>query len=188
MVERVGRLFLGIPLSDEVRHGLVAHLQQALGERPLPGKPVVPQNWHLTLRFLGQVEVVAYEKLLAELDQAALGEPFTVRFAGLGAFPRPARATVLWLGVGEGEQELRWLAGEVAVSLERAGFTPEERPFAAHLTLSRIRPHQDVRPLLEAVPSFPLPLPVGRVVVFRSHLGGGPARYEELESFQLSTL
>jgi 2'-5' RNA ligase len=187
-VEPVGRVFVGVPLTMEVRGALAIHLAGALGDRPLPGRPVPPENWHLTLRFLGRTEMVQYEKLLRALEETELGEGFRLGLSSLGAFPRPARATVLWLGIDRGREELAALAAQVAEAVERAGFPPEERPFAGHLTLSRIRPHQDVRTVIEKVPRVGLGMQVERVVVFRSHLGGGrPARYEELESFALAT-
>ena len=66
------------------------------------------------------------------------------------------------------------------------GSHPDDRPFSPHLTLSRIRPPQNVRPLVEAMPSLGVRQLVNRVVVYRSHLGGRrPARYEELERFPL---
>lgn len=183
--EEVGRLFVAVGLSDEVRHGLAAHLDGALEGKPVPGKPVRPQGWHLTLRFLGRTGAVAYDTVLARLHEADLGPPFRLSFDGLGAFPRPARATVLWLGVETGGDRLIELAAAAEDAAVAAGFPPEDRPFHPHLTLSRIRPHQDVRPVLERVPAFPLAQQVEEVVVFRSHLGGGPARYEALERFGL---
>jgi 2'-5' RNA ligase len=183
-VATVGRLFLAVPLTDEVRAALAAHIM-GLG-RPLPGKPVPPPNWHVTMRFLGPTDVVSFERLLAALAEAETGGPFSISFGGLGAFPRPARATVLWLAIVRGADGLERLAALGEEAAQQAGFAPEDRPFHAHLTLSRIRPHQDVRPLIEKVSPFPASLPIDRLVLFRSHLGRGGARYEELESFALS--
>ena len=176
------RIFVALDLSNEVRHGLAAHLAEWL---PLPGSSPPPANWHITLRFLGKMDEAAYESLLRRLDEAELGPPFDLSFAGLGAFPRPARATVLWLGTATGSAELADLASCVEAASVEAGFMPEERPFHPHLTLSRIRPPEDVRALIETVPLFPLVLPVRHVTVFESHLGRGPAVYEKLEVFDL---
>ena len=180
--DSVRRIFLAVDLTDELRHGLAAHLAEWL---PLPGSTPPPANWHLTLRFLGKIDQQAYESLLRRLDETDLGPAFDLSFAGLGAFPRPARATVLWVGTAAGSAELRNLAGSVEAAVVEAGSMPEERPFHPHLTLSRIRPPQDVRSLTEAVPPFPLALAVRHITVFESHLGGGPAVYEELERFEL---
>lgn len=177
------RIFLAVDLDDEVRHGLAAHLTDTAGK--LPGSTPPPANWHITLRFLGKTEEPGYEVLLSRLDEADLGDSFTIGFDGLGAFPRPARATVLWLGVDRGAGELTQLATVVEEAVVSAGFMPEERPFHPHLTLSRIRPAQDVRDLLEDVPAFPLAQQAARLTLFESHLGGGPAVYQPLERFEL---
>jgi len=179
------RIFVAVDLPDDVRWALAAHLGAALDGSDLPGKAVPVANWHLTLRFLGLVGPVAYDRLLAGLDQAVLGPPFPVRFGGLGAFPRPGRAAVLWLGVDAGADALAALAGTVADAVTGAGFPPEDRPFHPHVTLSRIRPPHDVRSLVGRVPPFPARLEVPAITVFESLLGGGPAVYRPLESFPL---
>ncbi|MGZ8786163.1 MAG: RNA 2',3'-cyclic phosphodiesterase [Acidimicrobiia bacterium] len=185
MVESVGRLFVAVPLTGEVRSALAAHLMEATSNRPLPGKPVRPPNWHLTLRFLGSTDGVAYDRFLAALAGAERGGPFSVTFGGLGAFPRPVRATVLWLAIERGADRLDRLAALSEGAAQQAGFPPEDRPFHPHLTLSRVRPHQDLRPLIEHVSVFRVPLPVDRLVLFRSHLSRVGATYEELENFEL---
>lgn len=184
--DAVGRVFVAVALTDEARHGLAAHLDSHLGGTPLPGRPLPPENWHLTLRFCGALDRLTYEKLLAGLDQSELGDPFRIGFGGLGAFPRPARATVLWLAIERGSDELGVLAAVAEDAAVDAGMMPEERPFHAHLTLSRIRPHQQVSPTIEAVPAAGIGMEVDTVTVYRSHLGGGPARYEVLEQIPLS--
>jgi len=177
----VGRLFLGVPVTEAIRSGLRAHLE---GE-DLPGRIVSPERWHLTLRFLGDTPPDALERLREALSAEDLGGRTTLAFDRLGAFPRADRASVLWLGVGEGAQALRALAGKAEAAAQRAGFPAEARAFAPHLTLARIRPPRDVGPLVERVPPFTEEMPVDAVVLFRSHLGRGPVRYEEMERFPL---
>jgi len=178
------RLFLAVPLTEEARHAIVHHLKGALA-RPLPGRPVRPELWHLTLRFLGEVDEVSCDRIVREVDATGRGPAFSLRWGALGAFPRPRRANVLWLGAEQGEAEAEGLAAAVEEAVEAAGFPPEDRPFRCHLTLSRIRPDQDVTAVLDAVPSLGLAMPVDRVVLYRSHLGPGGPRYEEIEAFPL---
>ena len=179
------RLFLAIPLTDEARHAIVHHLKSHLAH-PVPGRPVRPELWHLTLRFLGEVDEVDGDRVVREVDAIDRGPAFELRWSGLGAFPRPRRANVLWLGVDRGEAEAARLAAVVEEAVEGAGFPPEDRPFRSHLTLSRIRPDQDVSAVLDAVPPLGLSMVVDRGVRYRSHLGPGGPRYEEREEFPLS--
>jgi len=78
------------------------------------------------------------------------------------------------------------LAAEVEEAVVDAGLPPEDRPFRAHLSLSRIRPPRDVGRLLESVAPLDVRMAVERIVLYRSHLGRGGARYEEVEEFTLA--
>ena len=119
-----GRLFVGIPFPPGLRDGLQAHLRATFGER-LPGRAVAPASWHLTLRFLGDTSAGRFRSLVDQFRRVDGGAQFRLSLAALGAFPRPARATVLWIGVGDGEAELRALAATVEAAAVRAGFAPE---------------------------------------------------------------
>ena len=181
----MGRLFIGVPLAEEARREIEARLRHALPEG-LPGRPVPAANWHLTLRFLGATRADQLATLREHLRRsAALGPAFQVRFGGLGAFSRPRSARVMWIGVTQGAERLREIAGIAEDAARAAGFAPEEKRFTPHLTLSRIQPPRDVTRALQAAPPLDLEMGVGEVVVFRSHLGGGPARYEAVERFTL---
>ncbi len=179
------RLFVAVTPSAHARDLLAAQLDEVTGRAPLPGRVVPPENWHVTLRFLGWSDEVARERITAGLDQARLGEGFWVTLRGLGAFPRPRRATVLWVGVTHGAERLGELAATVEEAAQRAGYDPEDRPFVPHVTLSRIRPHQDVSALVEGARVGPIRFHVGEVVLYESKLGRGGARYEALERFDL---
>jgi len=182
---QTARLFLGVPLTEECRDALRGYLAGAVGG-PLPGRAVAPESWHLTLRFLGDTPPGQWERLVGEVRTVGLGTAFTLRFGGLGAFPRPARASVLWVGITEGEEPLRALAAAVEEAARRAGYPAEARRFSPHLTLSRIQPPRDVRAPVDTAPPFGERMPVNAVVLFRSHLGRGPARYEVVERFPLA--
>jgi RNA 2',3'-cyclic 3'-phosphodiesterase len=179
------RFFLGVPLAGEAREALRAHLDQRLSEGGAPGRTVPDGNWHLTLRFLGQVAPWLRAKLVAELEAADLGPSFDLRLERGGAFPGLGRARVLWLGAGAGAAAFTAMAQAVERASRRAGFNAERRPVVPHLTLSRLKRPSDVGEVVERLGSADIPLRVDRVVLFCSHLGGGPARYEEQKSFPL---
>jgi RNA 2',3'-cyclic 3'-phosphodiesterase len=113
------------------------------------------------------------------------GPRFGLSLSRLGAFPRPARATVLWVGVGEGEAELHALAAKVEAAAVRAGYAPEPKPYSPHLTLSRLNPPADLRRAIDAASPFGGRMTVDGFILFRSHLGGGPPRYERVEHYPL---
>jgi 2'-5' RNA ligase len=182
MVGRLNRLFVAVEVPDESRHLLAAAMKDRLS---VPAGMVPPRNWHVTIRFLGPTDDVTRDRLLAEIDGADLGPPFRIRLNGLGTFPAPRRATVLWAGVDRGGLRLEGLAATVEGIAQALGYPPEDRPYRPHLTLARLRPALDLRPVLSDVTLPPIEFMVEALSLFASSLGGGPARYEVLERFPL---
>lgn len=178
------RLFLAVPIDEPTRSTLAEQLRRALPDG-LPGRVVPPGSWHFTLRFLGDTREEAAATVSEEIRGAALPPAFQLRFDRCGAFPRPARASVLWLGVSSGAAEMTRLAQAAESAARAAGFPPERRPFSPHLTLSRLREPRDLRPLLEGIPPLDATMEVREIALYRSHLGRGPARYEAVQRFPL---
>lgn len=175
------RVFVGVDLSSEAR----AALATCLSGVEVPGKPSPPSNWHITLRYIGAMDDVSVDRLLAGLDEAELGESFTVRTTALGAFPKPARATVLWVGLGQGSERLADLAETVDEVVDGIGSGREDRPFVGHITLARIRPPVDVQRLVANTDVPSIPIPVGEVTVFESVRVVGGVEYVPIERFPL---
>ena len=178
------RAFLAVGLTDETRDLLAAHLG-AHGFADFPGRPVAPGNWHITLRFLGWSTAEQQDRILHGISTAELPERFRIRFGGLGAFPKPRRATVIWLGLVSGGEELTRLAEISEFAATAAGFKSEDRPYHPHLTLSRVRPPVDVTTQIGSAPPFDVTMPVDRVVLYESILGPGGATYVPLDHIAL---
>jgi len=174
------RLFIGVPLTEDARRAIVRSLPKSL-----PGKPVPPENWHFTLRFLGSTSDEARDQIVERLESATCGAPFSIRFSQLGAFPNPKRARILWLGIDEGAEQLIQLAAIAEGTARSVGFAAETKPFKPHLTLGRIDPPVTVAKLLGTKPRFGTRMTVDSLILYRSHLGGGPARYEEVVKIRL---
>jgi RNA 2',3'-cyclic 3'-phosphodiesterase len=113
-------------------------------------KPVEPQNFHFTLLFLGETAESDVERVRSRLSGLRF-EPADISYSGVGAFPRPDAARVVWVGVDrEGSQKLSEIANKVATSLAELGFTPD-KPFSPHLTIFRVKSKHplDVSALVE---------------------------------------
>ena len=125
----------------------------------------------------------------AALDRAVAGvAPFTLAIDGLGAFPTPARARVVWAGVGAGRDEMRAVAGRVDHELAAIGFAAEDRPFSPHVTLGRVREPKRNERLAEALTEATVrygAVRVERVCLMRSELSPRGARYSELSAHSL---
>jgi 2'-5' RNA ligase len=171
------RLFVALELPEDVRRSLDRSLvpwRDALqGVRWAP-----PENWHVTLLFLGATDPDRILGIEARLQDVARAVPaFRTALAGSGGFPSARRATIVWAGVDDAGGHIARLAGSVADALE----TPlEHDPFSAHVTVGRARrpirlPTGFVEERVEAAP-----FDLTELVLFRSHLGSGPPRYEAL--------
>jgi 2'-5' RNA ligase len=180
------RLFLAVALDDDTRQALAARLAAVAGDG-LPGKVVAPDNWHLTLRFLGATPAVSRDLLLAALEDGLDQQRFAVRLTGLGAFPRPKAATVLWVGVDDPAGGLAGLAEACEGAARAVGFDPEERPFHPHVTLARLRPPRDVVALVARSEPAGVRLTVDAVTLYRSRLGGrAGTSYEVVDAIELT--
>jgi RNA 2',3'-cyclic 3'-phosphodiesterase len=150
-----------------------------------------PEDWHVTLAFLGEVPGPVATGLAPALERAAAGHrPFPLALAGAGAFPAAPHARVLWCGLDGDHPALAALAASVADAVTRAGArTPDAgRPFRPHLTLARSRGRTpaDVRDLVTALSGYASPSwPVDRIQLIDSHPGGRP-RYSPIGRWPLN--
>jgi 2'-5' RNA ligase len=146
-------------------------------------------NWHLTLTFLGDVDDDLPDKLAPRVERAAARrDPFELSFGGAGAFPRPARASVVWADVKGDRKALGRLADSTTAAGRRAGAPPDRhRDFNPHLTLARSRRHPvDVRPLVTELSAYAgKSWTVDAIHLVRSNLGQQENRYETLTSWPL---
>ncbi len=172
------KVFVAVRPPIDVR----AVLSEVTAGWDLPGRVVPADNWHLTLRFVGKMDDVSIDRLLADLDQAELGGSFGVTLATVGTFPNPEKATVLWLGLRRGIDRMSELAGRIDDAVDRIGFGREERPFVPHLTLSRIRPPVRVNRLVDEIDVPPMRFDVHEVIVFSSIDGVDGPVYEEIDT------
>jgi 2'-5' RNA ligase len=96
-------------------------------------------NLHVTVKFLGPVKASAVEAIRDRLARdLAARPPFELEARGLGAFPSPARARILWAGLAP-SPGLAALADAVEGGMEALGFAREERAFHPHLTIARVK-------------------------------------------------
>jgi RNA 2',3'-cyclic 3'-phosphodiesterase len=132
------RLFAAIEIPNKIRSTLALMLRELRGVAP-DAKWVRPENLHVTLKFLGEVDPARLGRIQASLKVIRSSGPLTLDFRGLGFFPNEKRPRVLWAGI-DSSTNLRPLAEDIDRSLHEIGFPLEEKPFTPHLTLARFNP------------------------------------------------
>lgn len=162
------RLFVGLDLPWPLRERLAA-----LAGSGIPGARWVPlENYHLTLRFIGETPGHRAE----DIDTALTGlraRGFSLTMAGVGTFAKGGRATALWAGV-ERNPLLDHLQAKIETALQRCGLEPERRRFQPHVTLARLDNVPEAK-LVSHVQAHNLfraePVPVEHFTLFSSRLG-----------------
>lgn len=181
------RLFLALPLPATAQAELRS-LVHALRSTAPGVKWVKPEQLHVTLRFLGDVENVQCNELIDAMDQETETAPFLFNLAGLGAFPNRKEPRVLWTGVNEGREQMMALAARVEKVVRACGMPPEDRPFAPHLTLGRVKEPADFTALWQVADQMNFagtPVHAVDVRLIWSTLNPTGPVYRDVESFPL---
>lgn len=160
------RLFVAIDLPETVRARLAGLCAGVPGARW-----TAPENMHLTLRFIGEVDDALAIEIEAALGRVA-APSFEIRLGEIGHFGSRGRVRALWAGI-EACPALEHLRDKVESVLVRAGLEPEGRKFTPHVTLARLRDARlsRVREFLGAGnPVTAGPVPVERFTLYSSFL------------------
>ena len=171
------RLFTGLEIPYDVQLALSMKRGGLYGARWID-----PENYHITLRFIGDVDNHTANEVSYELDRLTYSDSFRIRLSHLGAFGGD-KPRALYAGVEPREALQRLQAAHERV-LRRAGLEPEARKFVPHVSLARLRGGSpiEVADFIHHTGHFaPLEFTVGRFVLFSSKasVGGGPYLVEQ---------
>jgi 2'-5' RNA ligase len=183
------RLFVALNLPKKEKDRIY-RAARPLRDMELPVRWIPPENFHVTLKFLGEVpehRLEAVEAALSGVAQAT--QRMDLEISGFGAFPTIRRPRVLWVGV-EPTPALRCLKQDIEWALSDCGFDRETRAFHPHLTLGRaeeadgagaFRGLDDEAAALE----YRGMILVRKIDLMRSHLSKEGARYSIYQSAAL---
>jgi 2'-5' RNA ligase len=176
------RLFVAIPIPEAVRLHLSMICSGASG-----AKWVAPENYHLSLRFIGEVEYGVADDIDSALSEIS-APSFLLEISGVGYFGKGDKARILWAGAAP-QIHLDQLQAKVESALVRAGLPVEARRFSPHVTLARLRRPDPVR--LDAYVGehagfHATPFPVDRFVLYSSFLSRSGAIYVPEADYPLS--
>jgi RNA 2',3'-cyclic 3'-phosphodiesterase len=179
------RAFLAVPLPESARACGCEAIETLRAVVPADVRWTPPENQHLTLKFLGEIQEDRVEALVERASAKLAGvAPVELALGGFGAFPSAREARVLWLGVARGAGALAKLARRLDSAARVVGAERERRPFAAHLTLGRLRASARVE-----IERLPAPNAVAwtasEVVLYESRLAPDGARHVPLAHLAL---
>lgn len=184
------RAFIAVELPLNVRDAVVS-VQRAFAGAGSDVKWVEAENIHLTMRFLGEITEVqrqAIGSLLAEVARSRA--PIEAALSEVGTFPERGMPRVIWVGIGQGADQLSRMAEEIERGLAALSIPSEERRFVAHVTLGRVRAPRAggavQRRLTQIRWTPPAPFRIERVTLFQSTLGRAGPVYTALGRFPLT--
>lgn len=132
------RTFIAVDVSADTIAKVQHEIMSSARWSPRDVKQVETQNFHFTLIFLGEKSDSDVNSIKAKLAEV-LFEPFTLTYTSVGAFPKPASARVIWVGVDPvGGQKLSALANDVVAKMAELGFSAD-KPFSPHMTIFRAK-------------------------------------------------
>lgn len=185
------RAFVAVKIAEPVRKKLL-ELQRDLRRAEADVKWVEEENLHMTLKFLGWIDDGAVERMKGLLAGEAPKWPeLKLVYRGLGTFPERGTPRVVWAGCEGDVDRLAGLAGAVERAAEEIGVARENRPFAPHLTIGRVKSPRNARRLLEIAEKHrdvPLgPDTVKEMVLFESTLRPSGPVYDARAAFPLGS-
>jgi RNA 2',3'-cyclic 3'-phosphodiesterase len=168
------RLFAGVEL-DEATRSSCSLVQEALRAAHFQARYEAPEKLHLTIAFLGSVNVEKLADVEGALGQVAVSHRrLEIEFNRVGAFPHARRPRIVYLGSYDAGPEYRALAGALRGAYAGLGFSFDEDA-VAHVTIARVK-GGSLRPLPQLEPQ-PVILGVSEIVLFESLPHEGSTRY-----------
>jgi 2'-5' RNA ligase len=187
------RLFVALEIPAAVRDNLASLIDElrAADASSTKNTPrwVRPENLHVTLKFIGQVDVGRLNSIRAALEDVHSENRVELRFRGLGFFPNDGRPRVFWTGI-EASPNLVPLANEIDARLGKLGIPRETRDFVPHLTLARFDPPGISEKLRAAVQKNSVrefgELRIGEFHLIESKTRPTGAEYTRVSSFEFA--
>jgi RNA 2',3'-cyclic 3'-phosphodiesterase len=170
------RLFVAAAIPESVRREIAILVHRQKSSLP-PASWVRPESMHVTFAFIGEQPESMVAPIARALDASATtAASFTARLEGCGFFPTEKRPRVGWVGVRP-EEPLQRIAREVRTALKASSVPFDEKPFAPHLTIARMRggwKASDAGRLSLALSEFVSEeFEMSEVVLYESRLGAG---------------
>ncbi len=134
------RAFLAIDVEDNEIVRKFVELEKKLLNTGALLKPVEPENFHITIKFLGEIsekEIPLIREIV--IKHTKFFKPFEISFEGVGAFPSISYPRVIWVGIVKNREKLSNLASNISADLEKTGFHKESRGFHPHVTIARVK-------------------------------------------------
>lgn len=165
------RVFIACDLSEEIKSEL-SFVQNQLKKLGIEGKWVKPENFHLTLVFLGKAEenqIKETKKILVSINRI-IEKPIGLKVKGISAFPFPTFARVVFAEVGGEIEILNRVVANLKQELKQKNIWFDEKPFIPHLTLARFKKKQNLSQILKKIKIKSIAFKIKEIYLYQSQL------------------
>lgn len=188
------RSFIAIKLPLETKNYL-SQLQAQLKAAQADVKWVEPENIHLTLKFLGEIDDGQLSGIIEILNALPLKyKGYQAVISCLGCFPKLNFPRVIWVGLKEGGVETEGIVQDLEEKITKIGIPKEERKFSSHITIGRVRTPKNKDKLVKELNKFTerlegngLEFEVNKITLLKSTLGPKGPVYDTLHEVNLKT-
>lgn len=174
------RVFIAIELDENIKEYIFQN-QKIVKDNSIKGNFSRKENFHLTLRFIGEANVKQIDVLKKTIDETAkITSSFEMQLGGLGYFSRKNRK-IIWLGISNGKKSLQQLFDILENNLEEYGFGRDERGLNPHITMARqVILNTDFELLAEKVKTEEIEIPVKKISLMESTRVDGKLTYRPI--------
>ncbi|HUO07218.1 MAG TPA: RNA 2',3'-cyclic phosphodiesterase [Phycisphaerae bacterium] len=178
------RLFIAIDIPSDIADKIAA-IQRILADTKADIAWVSPANYHITIKFLGELDDALLPEITARMNRAAAEVPaFPLEAEGIDKLPEKGPTRVIISRILSPDQRLTKLHRLLDSAIGGMGLPMDTRVLVPHLTLGRVRSNHGINRLLRLLEKHDLDFfgsfPAEEVTLYRSLLGDGPAQYEPL--------
>lgn len=148
------RLFTAVDFSDRIKDLINKKVKIIKDDIAQDIKWVKKENWHITLKFLGDVDREKLPEIKTVLSNNVANKKFYFQIDRVGAFPHSDHPRVIYFGIDNGRKKLINIYNQIEKGLTDIGFTEDERSYNSHLTIGRVRKNINYNKLSSQLANF----------------------------------
>lgn len=172
------RVFIAIEFADEVKRYL-KKVQDVVKSTAVRGNFTHYENFHLTLKYIGNIYNGEYEELCQCIDDICKDvSPFSIRIGDLGVFHKK-NSSIFWVGVTDGKDRLKSLFKKIESEVTQSGFEAENRKYRPHVTVAK-KVVLSQGSFTNGLPYYNVDIPCTSLTLFQSHRVDGVLTYTPL--------
>lgn len=132
------RAFIAIDIEDNDIVQKIIDIQREIIQTGAKLKLVEPQNFHFTLKFLGNISSVIVDEIYEAMKRIEF-TPLELEIYGVGCFPSLNRINNIWIGTRKGGEEVSRIQNDLEAQIRKLKFKPEKRKYTPHATIARVK-------------------------------------------------